>query len=162
MASTGVWFHTRYMRTGSPETPSSETLIDLQIGRTRNSSKTIKLFNAQDDRRAHWLNLMVETVNRQLTTQKLQLLFRTSNSLLMGFLSILVIWLGAQRVLENTFSVGLLLAFIAYKDQFLRRVSEIVNKAVDLQMLRLHAERLADIALTAPEPRDGWVGPLGE
>src|SRR3954451_13101461 len=38
MASTGVWFHTRYMRTGSPETPSSETLIDLQIGRTRNSS----------------------------------------------------------------------------------------------------------------------------
>src|SRR3954447_24522135 len=37
MASTGVWFHTRYMRTGSPETPSSETLIDLQIGRTRNS-----------------------------------------------------------------------------------------------------------------------------
>src|SRR3954466_11131451 len=40
MASTGVWFHTRYMRTGSPETPSSETLIDLQIGRTRNSSRT--------------------------------------------------------------------------------------------------------------------------
>src|SRR3954447_5973626 len=40
MASTGVWFHTRYMRTGSPETPSSETLIDLQIGRTRNSSKS--------------------------------------------------------------------------------------------------------------------------
>src|SRR4051794_35561691 len=29
------------MRTGSPETPSSETLIDLQIGRTRNSSSTL-------------------------------------------------------------------------------------------------------------------------
>src|SRR4051794_22917412 len=41
MASTGVWFHTRYMRTGSPETPSSETLIDLQIGRTRNSSQEV-------------------------------------------------------------------------------------------------------------------------
>src|SRR3954470_10826385 len=41
MASTGVWFHTRYMRTGSPETPSSETLIDLQIGRTRNSSQEL-------------------------------------------------------------------------------------------------------------------------
>jgi ATP-binding cassette, subfamily B, bacterial CvaB/MchF/RaxB len=47
----------------------------------------------------------------------------------------------------------LLLAFIAYKDQFLRRSSELVNKAVDLTMLRLHAERLADIALTAPEQR---------
>src|SRR3954451_23664500 len=43
MASTGVWFHTRYMRTGSPETPSSETLIDLQIGRTRNSRDNEKV-----------------------------------------------------------------------------------------------------------------------
>src|SRR3954453_13106442 len=36
MASTGVWVQTRYIITGSPETPSSETLIYLQIGRTRN------------------------------------------------------------------------------------------------------------------------------
>ena len=34
--------------------------------------KTIKLFNGQDGRRAHWLNLLVETINRQLTTQKLR------------------------------------------------------------------------------------------
>lgn len=116
--------------------------------------KTIKLFNAQHDRRAHWLNLLVETINRQLVTQKLDLLFRTSNSLLLGSLGILVVWLGAQRVLDNMFSVGMLFAFISYKDQFLRRVSELINRLVDLQMLRLHAERLADIALTTPEPRD--------
>jgi ATP-binding cassette subfamily B protein RaxB len=135
---------------------------DSHFLETLRGIKTIKLFNAQDDRRAHWLNLMIETVNRQLTTQKLQLLFRTANSLLLGFLSIVVVWLGAQRVMENTFSVGMLLAFIAYKDQFLRRVSEIINKAVDLQMLRLHAERLADIALTTPEPRDGVTRRQGE
>jgi ATP-binding cassette subfamily B protein RaxB len=92
------------------------------------------------------LNLLVETVNRQLTTQKLRLLFRTPNALLFGLLAILVVWLGALRVMENTFSVGMLLAFIAYEGQFLSRVSELINKAVDLSMLRLHAERLADIA----------------
>ena len=26
----GVWLHTRYMTTSSPETPSSKTLTDLQ------------------------------------------------------------------------------------------------------------------------------------
>jgi ATP-binding cassette, subfamily B, bacterial CvaB/MchF/RaxB len=57
-------------------------------------------------------------------------------------------------VLEHTFSVGMLLAFVAYKDQFLGRVSELINKALDLRMLGLHAERLADVALTPPEPRD--------
>jgi ATP-binding cassette, subfamily B, bacterial CvaB/MchF/RaxB len=115
--------------------------------------KTIKLFNAKQYRRAHWLNLLVETVNAQLSAQKLQLLFKTANSLLLGVLAILVIWLGAEKVLENAFSVGLLVAFIAYKDQFLKRISELINRLVDLRMLRLHAERLADIALTEPELR---------
>ncbi|TCZ63229.1 peptidase domain-containing ABC transporter [Roseicella aquatilis] len=124
--------------------------------------KTIKLFNAQHDRRAHWLNLLVETINRQLVTQKLDLLFRTANSMLLGGLGILVVWLGAQRVLENAFSVGMLFAFISYKDQFLRRISELINRVVDLQMLRLHAERLADIALTTPEPRDWAPEETGE
>jgi ATP-binding cassette, subfamily B, bacterial CvaB/MchF/RaxB len=143
---------------------SAEAIIwgarrDSHFLETLRGIKTIKLFNGQEDRRAHWLNLLVETANRQLTTQRLQLLFRTVNSLLHGALGILVVWLGAQQVMENTFSIGMLLAFIAYKDQFLRRVSELINKAVDLQMLRLHAERLADIALTPPEPREQWADP---
>ena len=61
----------------------------------------IKLFNAYDDRRAHWLNLLVETINRQLTTQKLDLLFRTANMLLLGGITILVVWLGALQVLAR-------------------------------------------------------------
>jgi ATP-binding cassette subfamily B protein RaxB len=116
--------------------------------------RTIKLFNGQDERRVHWLNLLVETVNAQLTTDKLRLAFRTARALLLGALKIIVIWLGARRVLDGSLSVGLLIAFIAYKDQFLGRVSELVNRAVELKMLGLHAERLADIALTAPEGRD--------
>jgi ATP-binding cassette subfamily B protein RaxB len=127
---------------------------DSHFLETLRGIKTIKLFNGQEGRRTHWLNLLVETVNRQLTTQKLQLLFRTANALLISVLAILVVYLGAQRVLEHTFSVGMLLAFVAYKDQFLGRVSELINKALDLRMLGLHAERLADVAFTPPEPRD--------
>jgi ATP-binding cassette subfamily B protein RaxB len=130
---------------------------DSHFLETLRGIKTIKLFNGQEGRRAHWLNLLVESVNRQLTTQNLRLVFRIVNSLLIGSLAILVLWLGAQRVLENQMSIGMLLAFIAYKDQFLDRVSNLIDKAVDLTMLRLHAERLADIALTAPEPRESVV-----
>jgi len=130
---------------------------DTHFLETLRGIKTIKLFNAYDDRRARWLNLLVEALNREIVRQKLDLLFKTANWLLLGSLGILVVWLGARNVLANTFSVGMLVAFLAYKDQFLRRVSELVNRLVDLRMLRLHAERLADIALTEPEPR-GWAG----
>jgi ATP-binding cassette subfamily B protein RaxB len=127
---------------------------DSHLLETLRGMKTIKLFNAQAARQAHWLNLLVQTVNRQVTTQKLGLMFRTVNSALIGVIAVVVVWLGAEKVLANTFSVGMLLAFISYKDQFLGRVSSLIDKALDLWMLRLHAERLADIALTAPEPAD--------
>jgi ATP-binding cassette, subfamily B, bacterial CvaB/MchF/RaxB len=125
---------------------------DSHFLETLRGIKTIKLFNGQEDRRAHWLNLLVETVNRQLTTQNLQLVFRIINMLLVGTLAILVVWLGARQVLDNLMTIGMLLAFIAYKDQFLGRVSNLIDRAVDLSMLRLHAERLADIALAQSEP----------
>lgn len=147
------WASYKPLRQASVEAIVWGARRDSHILETLRGIHTIKLFNAQEERRVHWLNLLVETVNRQLTTDKLRLLFRTVNRLLLGLLAIIVIWLGARRILDGGLSVGMLLAFIAYKDQFLSRVSELINKTVDLTMLRLHGERLADIALTAPEAR---------
>jgi ATP-binding cassette subfamily B protein RaxB len=135
---------------------------DSHFLETLRGMKTIKLFNAQDARRSQWLNLLVQAVNRQITTQKLSLLFRSANALLVGVIAIVVVWLGAQKVLQNAFSVGMLLAFVSYKDQFLSRISEFVNKGLDLTMLRLHADRLADIALAPPETRGRPVEPDGD
>jgi ATP-binding cassette subfamily B protein RaxB len=54
----------------------------------------------------------------------------------------------------------MLIAFIAYADQFISRAAALIDKGIDFRMLKLHAERLADIASSAPEPADepGWVG----
>ena len=130
---------------------------DTHFLETLRGVRTIKLFNGQVERRARWLNLLVETINRQLRADKLRLAFRTASGLLLGILKITIVWLGARQVLNGGFSVGLLLAFIAYKDQFLDRVTELVNKLVDLTMLRLHAERLADVALAEPETKGTWI-----
>jgi ATP-binding cassette, subfamily B, bacterial CvaB/MchF/RaxB len=42
----------------------------------------------------------------------------------------------------------MLIAFMAYRGQFEQRVIALIDKAIDLKMLRLHAERLADLVLT--------------
>ena len=147
---------------------SSEHIVwaarrDSHFLETMRGVRTIKLFNGQRDRRAHWLALLVETTNRQLATQRLNLLFRTANALLLGVLGIVVVYLGARAILAGTFSIGLLIAFIAYKEMFLGRVSTLIDTVVDLRMLGLHAERLADIALTAPEPQSPpWATPTAK
>jgi ATP-binding cassette subfamily B protein RaxB len=113
--------------------------------------QSIRLFGRQDERRARWLNLVVDAVNRDLAAQKLTLAFRSGNGLVFGIERVAIVWLGALLVLESAFSVGMLFAFVAYKEQFSARIAGLIDKAIELRMLNLQAERLADIVLTPPE-----------
>ncbi|AIY43148.1 Type I secretion system ATPase [Collimonas arenae] len=117
--------------------------------------KTIKLFQRQDERRSSWLSLLVDQINADLRTQKLSLLYKTLNGVLFGIENILTIWLGARLVMDGNFTVGALMAFNAYKGQFDSRVSSLIDKFVELKMLQLQGERLADIVLQAPETTHG-------
>jgi ATP-binding cassette subfamily B protein RaxB len=79
-------------------------------------------------------------------------MFVVLHKLVFGLERVAVIWIGALLVLEHRFSVGMLFAFLAYKEQFAQRVSALIDKAVEIKMLRLQGERLADIVLAEPEP----------
>ncbi|MGF6765942.1 ATP-binding cassette subfamily B protein RaxB [Paraburkholderia sp. GAS33] len=114
--------------------------------------KTIKLFNRQSERRSGWLALLVEQVNAGLHVQKLQLLYQQLNGLLFGIEGLLVIWLGARLVMDGQFTVGVLIAFNAYKMQFDSRVSSLIDRFFEVKMLQLQGERLADIVFAEPEP----------
>lgn len=117
--------------------------------------KTIKLFQRQDERRSTWLTVLVDQINADLRTQKLSLLYRSLNGILFGIENILIIWLGARLVMDGNFTVGVLMAFNAYKGQFDSRVSSLVDKFVEVKMLQLQGERLADIVLQEPEATHG-------
>ncbi len=95
--------------------------------------------------------MLVDQINADLRTQKLLLLFKLLNGTLFGLENILIIWLGAGMVLSGNFSVGVLIAFMAYKNQFATRVSALIDKFFELKMLRLQGERLADILLAEQE-----------
>ncbi|HXZ50202.1 MAG TPA: peptidase domain-containing ABC transporter [Usitatibacter sp.] len=114
--------------------------------------QSIKLFGREGERRSRWLNLVVEATNRDLLAQKLGLAFRSANGLVFGVERIAIVWLGCLQVLDGAFSVGMLFAFMSYKDQFSARVAGLIDKMIELRMLGLQGERLADIVMAAPEP----------
>jgi len=113
--------------------------------------QSIRLFGRENDRQARWMNLMVEATNRGLGSQKLSLGVRGVNMLLFLVENVTIVYFGATAVLDRHLSLGMLFAFLAYKATFATRVSALVDRSVDVRMLRLQAERLADIVLT---PRD--------
>lgn len=124
----------------------------------------IKLANKQSERLARYANATVATANRDIGIQRLSIAFTLSNQLMFGTGRVVMIWIAATLALNNEFSAGMLVAFIAYADQFTTRAASLIDKWVDFRLIRLHAERVADIALTTPEVRADieWGGPVPE
>ncbi len=113
--------------------------------------QSVKVAGRESVRQAGYFNLMNETVNQDIWLSKFGLSFGGANQLLFGLERIAVIWLGALLAMDNVFSVGMLIAYLAYKDQFSQRVGALIDKWVEFRMLRLHGERLSDIVLSEPE-----------
>lgn len=123
----------------------------------------LKLFGREEERFARWQNLIVEVQNRDVRTARMSMAFNSANAFIFGFENLIVLWLGAKQIIGgmaaggasagSALSIGMFFAFLSFKSQFSGRVSALINYAVDLKMLGLHAERLADICLE-PAERD--------
>lgn len=113
--------------------------------------QSLKLADKECARHAAWQSLVVSTANQDVRIAKIGIVFEASNQLIFGVERILVVGLGALMVLESQFSIGMLIAYLAYKEQFSGRLASLIDTAMEFRMLRLHGERLADIVLTLPE-----------
>jgi ATP-binding cassette subfamily B protein RaxB len=113
--------------------------------------QSVKLFNRQLQRRTVYQDRMVDNFNAGIRIQQMGILFKTLNRGVFCVENVAVTWLGALLVLDGNLSVGMLFAFIAYKLQFITRVVSLIDKAIELKMLNLHAERVADVALARAE-----------
>lgn len=115
------------------------------------AAQTIKLFNYQTERRKHWVDLNATTLNTSIRIGYFQLGIQTINKLLFGIENILVIFLVAQLVMENMFTLGMLFAFMAYKNQMVTHSNRLVETIIQFRMLGLHYERISDIAFSQRE-----------
>ncbi|BCG17084.1 hypothetical protein HLBS07_09360 [Vibrio alginolyticus] len=113
--------------------------------------QTIKLFSRETNRQSIWLNRYAEVINLDIRLGKLELIKDSLTKLLTGIEPLLVLFLGATAIMDGQFTIGMLLAFIAYKTQFTNSFEALVRNLLSLKLVRLHLERLSDIALQDKE-----------
>lgn len=113
----------------------------------------LKLFGREGDRIARWTNLKMNVQNRDVKTEKLGIIFQIGNASIFGMQNLAIFYMGAQLVIDNAFTVGMLFAFTSYSATFTSRIASLIDMYVSIQMLSIHAERLADIVLE-PQERD--------
>ena len=113
---------------------------------------SIKALGIGDRRQASWSNFLVDRISAELRVHRVDTIFVTCSNLLFGLDRVLIIFLGAKAVMDGSLTVGMLVAFLAYKDQFSQRVGQCLDTMVRMGMLSVHGERISDIALAEPEP----------
>lgn len=64
---------------------------------------------------------------------------------------VLFVYLAISMAMEGLFTVGMIFAFQAYKQQFLDAGTRLVEQAINFRLLDVHLGRIADIALSQPE-----------
>jgi ATP-binding cassette, subfamily B, bacterial CvaB/MchF/RaxB len=118
---------------------------------TLRAIQSLKIFNRESDRESQWLNRYADVVRANVRLGRAKIAFTSINDFLFGLENIITIYLAARLALNNSFTIGMIFAFISYKQQFTEKAVQLVEKALDFRLLELHLERLADIALSPLE-----------
>ena len=124
---------------------------------TIRATQSIKIFGKETQRQVLWQNRNAEKINSGIRMNKLKIAFTVINTLLFGIENILVVYFGAKLVMANAFTVGMLYAYMSYKQQFIGKAVALIENFIELKMLGLHLERLGDIILEEPEVQEGGM-----
>lgn len=113
--------------------------------------RALRLADREDARHSFWQGKLVASINATVEHQRISAWQSTAHNIVYSLEGILSIWIAVSLVMNGGFSLGMLFAYIAYKTLFLNSTGALVDKAMDLKMVGLHLDRLADIAMTNPD-----------
>lgn len=111
----------------------------------------LRLYNREAERHALWQNRCMDATNAGLHAARIGIWQGLANGLIFGFENVACVAIGIALIMSGELTVGMLLAFFAYKGQFVDKASRFIDQLIAFRIVGLHLERLSDIAL---EPVD--------
>lgn len=140
------------MKQRMEETILAEAKEQSHLIETVRAATTLKLLGREIVREGGWRNLHAEATNASIGVGKFQIAQGFIQSVVTGLQTVIVIYVAGTMILTGQgFSVGMLFAFLAYRQTFTDRAMALVNQLMQFRFLRLHLDRLSDIVLTPSE-----------
>ena len=115
------------------------------------SAQAIKLFNAEADREAQYISRTAEAVHSRAGQQRIIAVFKALRETIVMLEQVAFVAIAAYLALRGDLTIGVLYAILAYKAQFMSAGAHLVEKAIEFRLLRLHLDRISDIAMSDQE-----------
>ena len=155
-----LYLATRWALFGPLRAASLETLVrnaarDTFFLETVRGVLAIKNFGNESFRRVGFENRVSDGIAAAADAARIRVWSEILNKLNFGVLNVVLIWVAARSIIAGQFTVGMMVAFLAYKIQFVARSSALVDKVFQFRLARIHLDRLEDIVEAAPEDASG-------
>ena len=112
---------------------------------------TVKNFGTEHRRESIFQNKVVDTINSDVRVVRIGIVSITLSDLIFSLQLLFVVWLAAKSILVGSFTIGMMVAFLAFRTQFSDRVALLIDQVFEFRLSRVHLDRLADIVETEAE-----------
>jgi ABC-type bacteriocin/lantibiotic exporter with double-glycine peptidase domain len=116
-----------------------------------NGIATLKASGAEERALEHWSSLFFRQLEVTLSRSHLAALIDTAMLFARTAAPIVLLFLGAQWVMDGRMSLGTMLALTSLAALFLNPLSSLVASTQTLQMVGAHLDRIADVLRARPE-----------
>ncbi|MAD02401.1 MAG: antibiotic ABC transporter [Pseudoalteromonas sp.] len=111
----------------------------------------IKCYVKESTRLSSWLNLFADTTNENIKREKISISAEISQELISKVEYLTVIFFGATLIINNAFTIGMFIAFLAYRQQFSSSTQTLVDHIFRFKLASTYLRRMSDIILQSQE-----------
>ncbi len=118
---------------------------DTYVMETMRSMRAIKLHGSEGMREAGWRNRYAEVITASYRSGTYHIWSELAEDIITYGQLLILVLIAANAVIANEMTVGVMLAFIAYRTSFMDSATSLVDHAERWRLLSVHLERLSDI-----------------
>ena len=157
-----TWIIYPHLRRTQEESIYAKALENSHVIESIRAITTVKMFGREAEREAAWRNLYTDFINANVGYGKWVVARKFFETLLTGLQVVLVVWAAVSLMLGegSGFTLGMLVAFLAYRQYFTDAVVQLLEKGIEFNLLSLHLDRLSDIIFEETDADQSGEGTL--
>ncbi|WP_171900151.1 peptidase domain-containing ABC transporter [Blastomonas sp. RAC04] len=118
---------------------------DTYTMETMRSMRAIKLHVNEAVREAGWRNRYADVITASYRTETYRIWSRLAEGFITNGQFLALVGIAALSVIANEMTIGVMLAFLAYRASFMDSATSLIDHAERWRLLSVHLERLSDI-----------------
>lgn len=111
----------------------------------------IKSFAKENNRLSGWMNYYADTLNASIQREKITIASDVTQNALGRIEYLVIVLIGAHFIIDGALSLGMFLAYLAYRQQFADSAQSLVDNIFRFHIAGTYLRRMSDIVMQQPE-----------